>query len=545
LKSLAKIRKRKSYHLAEMPKLSGEAYLAWGASLMGIKFGIDSFVSSFFFHRQWLVWNYFAPGAFSGVTAFTNADMWFYAGMLMVALPFAFWGSFLTLRRLNTIGLPPWMVILFYTPFVNMIFFIIIAVVKSAPTISPIELDPFEITREQSNPENKTKQIGTTIGALPNANDLQPPANNPQPPAIVEHHEQQKDVHFGKEPVAISRMSTFPGEVTALKIISKMPVDSPRAFLIAALLPVPISVMAAMFSVTVLGVYGWSVFTAVPFVAAITTPVLYGWNKQRSLVECILSSVICLLLMASVLLILPFEGILCLAMASPLAVGVGIVGGLVGYAIQASLPRNESVPRVLGCFAIIIPLLITGEFISPVTYPTYENVSQIEITAPPNMVWKYLINFPRLKEPTELIFKTGIAYPIEAKITGHGPGAIRECIFTTGKFVEPIEIWNEPKLLRFGVLEQAPPMHELSLYPKLHPPHLDHYLVARQGQFRLTPTENNHTILYGSTWYQNQMGPGSYWRLWSDWIIHSIHMRVLNHVKDLAETEYGLSKPAQ
>ena len=112
---------------------------------------------------------------------------------------------------------------------------------------------------------------------------------------------------------------------------------------------------------------------------------------------------------------------------------------------------------------------------------------------------------------------------------------MRHCIFTTGEFVEPINIWDEPHTLRFGVQAQAPPMHELSLYPDLHPAHLDNYLVARQGQFLLKEDSPGHTKLSGTTWYQNYMGPSPYWRLWSDWIIHRIHMRVLCHVKALAE----------
>ena len=31
------------------------------------------------------------------------------------------------------------------------------------------------------------------------------------------------------------------------------------------------------------------------------------------------------------------------------------------------------------------------------------------------------------------------------------------------------------------------------------------------------------------------MWPAFYWRLWSDAIIHRIHLRVLNHIKELAE----------
>lgn len=506
-----------------MPSMSGRKYMEWGASLMLFKYGLDSFVATYLFHHQWSFWNYFVPGTLSGVLL-TSSDAWFYSGMLMCALPFAFLGSIFTLRRLNTLCLPPWMVILFFIPFVNMLFFIILAVAKSPPSTLPA-VETLEVAEtEETSPTQLEYAKSTSHEQLLSPEEIK---------AAKEQHQLALSRELEKK-----QSTGIPGEKFLLSLISLMPVDSPRAFLVAALLPVPISVLAAMFSVTILGVYGWSIFTVVPFVAAIATPVLYGWNKRRTLVECLLSSVTCLMLMASTLLILPIEGIICLAMATPLAIGVGLVGGLTGYAIQASLPRNEGVPRMLSCFALFIPLLMVGEFFSPVPFPTYENVSTIDIAAPPHVVWKYLIDFPRLKEPTELIFKTGIAYPIEAKISGRGPGAIRECIFTTGKFVEPIEIWDEPKLLRFGVLEQAPPMHEMSLYPKLHPPHLDHYLLAKQGQFRLKANGANQTKLYGSTWYENRMGPGAYWRLWSDWIIHSIHMRVLNHVKTLSENEW-------
>ncbi len=520
MKSPLEIRKPKHYMLAKLPKMTGREYLEWGTSLMLVKFGVDSFLSQYIFHRQWMFWNYFTPGTFSGITGLTPTDAWFYCCMLMWALPFAYLGARFTLRRLHTIGMPPWMVLLFFVPFINMIFFVILCVVKNAPSTEPAPL--------------LEKPVQNIADAQPDKIEMAAENTKVSVPA-------EASAALMPEPLKNSypAYKPFPGETTALRIVGRMPVDSPRAFLIATLLPVPISVLAAMFSVTILGVYGWSVFTVIPFVAAISTPVLYGWNKERTLGECLLSAITCLMLMASVLLIIPFEGIICLAMASPLAVGVGLVGGLVGYVIQATMPRNEGVPRMLGCFALFVPLLMIGEYISPVEFPTYENISKIEIAAPPDIVWKYLIDFPRLKEPTEFIFKTGIAYPIEAKISGRGPGAIRECIFTTGKFVEPIQIWNEPSLLRFGVLEQAPPMHELSLYPKLHPPHLDHYLLAKQGQFRLKQAQPGHTVLYGTTWYQNRMGPGAYWRLWSDWIIHSIHMRVLNHVKTLSETEYA------
>ena len=77
-------------------------------------------------------------------------------------------------------------------------------------------------------------------------------------------------------------------------------------------------------------------------------------------------------------------------------------------------------------------------------------------------------------------------------------------------------------------------MVELSPY-RIHPRHLDHYFSAKAGEFRLTPLAGGRTLLEGTTWYQNRFWPESYWRAWSDGIVHRIHMRVLRHVKRLAE----------
>ena len=69
----------------------------------------------------------------------------------------------------------------------------------------------------------------------------------------------------------------------------------------------------------------------------------------------------------------------------------------------------------------------------------------------------------------------------------------------------------------------------------IHPAHLDNYLQSRQGQFSLEALPDGRTPLIGTTWYSNRMWPASYWSLWSDYIIHRIHGRVLTHIKTLAD----------
>jgi hypothetical protein len=41
--------------------------------------------------------------------------------------------------------------------------------------------------------------------------------------------------------------------------------------------------------------------------------------------------------------------------------------------------------------------------------------------------------------------------------------------------------------------------------------------------------------LEGTTWYEQSIWPQAYWKPWSDYLVHAIHRRVLEHIK--TETE--------
>ena len=167
--------------------------------------------------------------------------------------------------------------------------------------------------------------------------------------------------------------------------------------------------------------------------------------------------------------------------------------------------------------------------------PVIAVTTSITIDAPAAVVWKNVIAFPPLAPPKEWLFKAGIAYPTSGQVVGSGPGAVRYCHFSTGDFIEPITVWDEDRLLAFDVTSQAPAMQELSPW-KITPPHIDrNYMRSRHGQFRLVALNDQQTLLEGTTWYQNYFWPQVYWRVWSDAIVHQIHLRVLQDVKQQAE----------
>lgn len=230
-------------------------------------------------------------------------------------------------------------------------------------------------------------------------------------------------------------------------------------------------------------------------------------------------------------LLLGMEGLLCVLMAAPLAVPLGALGGWLVY--QAAPSRVAS-----GGLAALLLLSPVSVVCDVHARPTVFAVrTTMDIAAPPARVWSHVISFSDLTEPPEWYFRGGLAYPLRARIAGSGPGAVRYCEFSTGPFVEPIEVWDEPRLLRFRVTENPAPMHEWSPYAHVLPKHLHGYLVSRQGQFRLTPLPNGHTLLGGTTWYQHGLWPEQYWRWWSDAIIHRIHLRVMRHIRSLAEAD--------
>jgi hypothetical protein len=278
------------------------------------------------------------------------------------------------------------------------------------------------------------------------------------------------------------------------------------------------------------GTYGLTLFVALPvavgaFGSWIIQPETAGKAATAGIVANLIASL--------AFLALGFEGIICIAMALPLAVPLGALGGwlVYGSARKRTLANGTA---ILALLPLSVGMLGFDIAAKPDVFRVH---SSIEIAAPPERVWKHVVTFSTLPPPDEWYFKTGIAYPMRARIEGTGPGAVRYCEFSTGPFVEPIQVWDEPRLLRFAVTQNPAPMNEWSPYANVMPRHLHGYLISKQGQFLLTPLPNGHTLLEGTTWYQHGLWPEAYWTIWSQAIIHRIHMRVLTHIKNLSESD--------
>src|SRR5690242_4731637 len=105
-------------------RIGRRSYLVIGLLLFALKHNFDR-VLALSFGYNWGPFNYlifFSPE--ESVRGLSEVDSWFYLELLLIALPFIWIGVVLTLRRLRDAGLPLWLVIVFFIPLINLIFFV-------------------------------------------------------------------------------------------------------------------------------------------------------------------------------------------------------------------------------------------------------------------------------------------------------------------------------------------------------------------------------------------------------------------------------------
>jgi uncharacterized membrane protein YhaH (DUF805 family) len=457
------------------------AYVVAGVTLMALKIAIDNVLAYAATGKPWSMLAYLAPsytmkaegGALSG-----PRPEWQLIALVVVALPFVWIGVTMSVRRVADAGYSPFLGLLFLVPIVNYVAMIVFAALPSKPSVSRWDPSP-----------------GPYRAAPP-----------PPPPGAS----------ADGAPDSLPRRPMEPGV---------------RSTLLGMLSSVAIGLGMVGISIFSMQLYGAALFFATPFVMGVTTAFSYNFETPRSLVRSILLALLTITITGSVILLFAIEGVLCLVMAFPIAAVLATLGAVVGWAIAR---QSGSRPAHVGYSMLILPGLAGAEH-ETARPRMHEVTTAIEIDAPPERVWPNVIGFTELPPPPEAYFRLGIAYPMRARIEGEGAGAVRRCEFSTGPFVEPITAWEPPRHLAFDVSAQPPSMSELSPWKNVKAAHLEGYMVSRRGEFRLIALPASRTRLEGSTWYTLSIFPEEYWTVWGEGLLHSIHGRVLGHIKHLSE----------
>jgi uncharacterized membrane protein YhaH (DUF805 family) len=446
-----------------------KTYALVGIIGLAIKHNIDRYVARNYFSYSNVLFNYWAPlGKAARLSHLSSAEKQLLLTLLVIAMPFICVGVAFTLRRLRDASQPLWLVCLFFVPFLNLVFFLILCFLPS----------------QQVVPSN--------VAAAP-------------------------------WPHVRSLNRIIPRGKLGIELIS--------VFLTTA-----IGLFFLRLGIAGLASYGWSLFVALPFCMGVFSVLLYSYHEPRSFASSMEVSLMPVLILGAVIVGLAMEGIICVMMAAPIALFLAFLGGGVGFFIQAHYWGPRTKPAILSAILLVLPAAFFGEHAAVLQPSVYAVRSVVTINAPPDKVWNDVVAFAEILPPKELLFRAGIAYPVRAEIDGAGVGATRRCIFSTGAFEEPITVWDQPHLLKFSVAKNPAPLTELSPYGHIQPLHLHGYFISHGGQFQLTALAGGKTRLEGTTWYHHTMWPATYWHWWSAYVIHRVHLRVLNHIREQAET---------
>ena len=276
-------------------------------------------------------------------------------------------------------------------------------------------------------------------------------------------------------------------------------------------------------------VYGWVMFVSVPVTVGFVAVLVQAHHRPLDLGDALVVSMSSIVLLGGALAAFALEGMVCLAMALPIAIPLALIGGALGYTSQRMLSMYG--PMMFLVLAGVIPFGSSVEQALHSPADTFVVTTSIDLPVSSERVWNTVLEPATLESPRQLLFRAGIAYPLASHMEGAGLGATRYCDFSTGKLVEPVLVWNEYRQLRFRVASNPLPMQEWTPYAQIHPPHLDGFLTSQQGEFQLETLAGGGTRLHATTWYQHRLWPAQYWRWWSDYIIHQVHEMVLENIR--------------
>lgn len=268
------------------------------------------------------------------------------------------------------------------------------------------------------------------------------------------------------------------------------------------------------------GILSFSEFVLVPIAMGMIAMKFWMMTKKRLLSlfpYALLNTVIGISLSA----VFMGEGYICIIIVSPLVLAFMWIGVVIAKYV---LPRQNKTLKA-STFSLLL-LLFVYDTLSEHNYMN-EVTDNITILAPPNTVWKYVAEHPvNTKEPEYWLFQVGLPSPIQSTVTGNTIGSERKCIFSNGATFDEVVVESTiDSVYTFDIVKQPAD------------PEIIGHIEIRRGQFILQPNADGSTTLIGKSWYKLKVYPVWYYDFWAEDITREVHLRVMKHIKTLAEND--------
>lgn len=222
------------------------------------------------------------------------------------------------------------------------------------------------------------------------------------------------------------------------------------------------------------------------------------------------------------------EGVICLVMATPLLWVIMAIG----YVVGRLLARWKGAGKASISLTPLLIVAVVAETLGPVPDAHFTVTDQVTVAAPPDYVWRYVVDYPDNPAPPKYwLWSIGLPYPTHSVAPVQAVGQRRDCRFSGNKaFEERIAVLEPDKRLVFDITKQPQ-----------HPEIIGHMTVDR-GEIALTRNADGTTTVTATSWYRLHVRPAGYFGWWAEDVTRHIHFRVLGYMKRLAERDYAVAR---
>ncbi len=255
-------------------------------------------------------------------------------------------------------------------------------------------------------------------------------------------------------------------------------------------------------------------------------------HKESSLAEAIFIPWIGCALAVGLMMVIGWEGLICVLMLAPLMMVVSSIGGLIAHALQRSRARNASA-------AILLVPLATGPLEQRIEAPI--DVRRVEtsiaIDASPDVVWSQIESVPEIRpeeEPFALYRWMGFPRPLSAVIDRPGVGGVRQARFEGGVlFLEVVTDWQPGRRLSFTIdaQEHLIPPTTLDEHVTIGGPYFD----VLTGTYVIEERPEGGVVLHLASETRVSTTFNLYAGWWADRVMASIQEHILAIVKARCE----------
>jgi hypothetical protein len=233
-------------------------------------------------------------------------------------------------------------------------------------------------------------------------------------------------------------------------------------------------------------------------------------------------------------MLLFWEGLICILMFLPIGLTAGMLGGVLG-GLCARYIRRSAAPVAT---ALLLPFLIAPWEQTVFNSREIETARNfIDVNAPADTIWNNIERVPAI-QPRELkpawTQRIGFPRPVEATLSFQGVGGIRHATFEGGVlFMESIDVWQPRHKLSFTIRVQTDqiPRTTLDEHVTIGGPYFD----ILRGTYELESLPDGRTRLHLESQHRLSTDFNWYSRLWTTAVMSDIQKSILYVVKNRCE----------